>query len=75
MAVGQDQKPHIVGDQLQPPPLQGRLPANPLIARGALQRGRTPTEQCDPVCPPTGDIVQRFAHDALKSQIVMLAHQ
>jgi len=61
MGVGQDQKPGIVGQQMQTLIVQHPWPTDPGIARAALERRRLPAEQGKPAFIGHGDVTQRLA--------------
>jgi hypothetical protein len=72
---GEDQKPTVVGDQIQTIVLAAKFPADPGVARGTRPgRGRE-AQQCQPLSLPDGDIPQRVPDLRQRPQIVMGRHQ
>jgi len=75
MVLGQDQKPAVVGDQVQAVVLVAKLPADPGVTRRALPgRGRE-AQQGQPLPVPGSDIPQRVADLRQRPQVVMRLHQ
>ena len=75
MAVGQDQKPRIVGDKLQPPLALLRVPADPCLATGEVITAGAPTQQRDPAAAVGGDVADLFADHRRRAEIMLLGHQ
>jgi hypothetical protein len=62
MAIRQDQKAAIVGDEFEAPVLVPEVPSNPLVARSALQRRCREAQQRNPFMFAGGDIPERMAY-------------
>src|SRR5579875_239757 len=71
----QDQKAHIVGHQREATQAEGRAPANPGIARGALQCGRTPAQQRDPLILQEGNLAERLADNRTQAEVMVDPHE
>jgi len=48
MDTGKDQESGIIGDEMQPLPLDYLGPANPGVPWSAFESCGTPSQQCDP---------------------------
>ena len=57
----QDQEPAVVGEQVLAVVLGAEVPADPAVARAALQRRRREAEQRQPLLAPVRDVPQRLA--------------
>ncbi len=75
MPVGQDEKAAVVDHQLQAAIAMAKVPTDPAIARGALERTGRKAQQGHPFLPPGGDIPQGFADLRQCPQVVILLHQ
>lgn len=75
MPAGQDQKAAVVGRQLQPAGAQPQVPADPDVARPALQRRRGKTDRRHPNAPPARRVSQHLADLRQRAQIMMRPHQ
>ena len=75
MAVGQNQKARIVGDQVEPVVLMTIIPANPAIADATLQGRGGKAQQGQPLALPGGDIPQGIADLGQCAQVMMGLHQ
>ena len=71
----QDQEPAVVRDQVQPVVLGAEVPADPAVARAALQRRRREAEQRQPLAAPMRDVPQRLADLRQRAQEVVRRHQ
>ena len=70
----QHQQAGVVGNQPQPGELFSRAPADPAVARTALEGARLPTDQGQPTLLVFGNIAQPASRKLLEPQIVMLGH-
>ena len=68
LCIRQDQEAGIVDQQMQALVVQHSWPADPGIARGALERRRLPTEQSKPAPIGNGDIPQRLAEQRTQAE-------
>ena len=75
MVFGQDQKPAVVGDQMQAVVLMAEIPSDPGVACGALPGSRGETQQGQPLLVPGGDIPQGVADLRQRPEIVIGLHQ
>ena len=75
MPAGQDQKAAVVGQQMQPAVAHPKVPADPRVARPALQRRRGKADQRHPLAPPARRVPQRLADLGQSAQIMMRLHQ
>ena len=73
--VRQDQEPAVVRDQVKPVVLGAEVPADPAVARAALQRRRREARQCQPLAAPMRDVPQRLADLRQRAQKVVRRHQ
>ena len=71
---GQHQQAGVVGNQPQPRELLLRAPADPAVARTALEGARLPTDQGQPTLLVFGHIAQTATGKLLEPQIVTLGH-
>ena len=71
----QDQEPRVVGDQVQTAELHRSVPAQPAVARRALERPRLPPDQRQPVSAPHRDVAQPAARELPEAQVVVLRHK
>jgi hypothetical protein len=71
----QHQEPRVVGDQVQALVVQHPPPADPGIARGALERRRLPPEQGQPASVDRRDVAQGAPEQRAQAQIVVLLDQ
>ena len=71
----QDQEPRVVGDQVQTTELHRPVPAQPAVARRALERPGLPPDQRQPVTAPHRDVAQPAARELPEAQVVVLRHQ
>ena len=75
VVLGQDQKPAVVGDQVQAVVLVAKIPADPGVTRRALPGRRGEAQQRQPLPVPGGDIPQGVADLRQRPQVVMRLHQ
>ena len=73
--VRENQAPGIIHDELQPRPLLGAAPPDPLVAHPHHPGGGRPPQQGHPVRVDGRDVPQRFPHQAAKAQVVVRRHQ
>ena len=73
--AGQEQEAGVVGEQMQPVELHGEAPANPPVARGALQRRRREHHQRQPLAAMMGDVAQCLADSRQRTEVVVRLHQ
>ena len=71
---GQHQQAGVVGNQPQAGELLSRAPADPTVARPALEGARLPTDQGQPTLLVFGHIAQTATGELPESQIVLLGH-
>ena len=71
----QDQEPAVVGEQVLAVVLGAEVPADPAVARAALQRRRREAEQRQPLAAPVRDVPQRLADLRQRAQEVVRRHQ
>jgi len=74
VVLGQDQKPTVVGDQVQAVVLVAEIPADPGVARRALPGSGGKTHQGQPLTVPGGDIPQGVADLRQRPEVVMGRH-
>ena len=74
-ATGENQEPGVVGDQVQPGELHAVVPADPPVARPALQRRRREHRQRQPPPSMMSDITHRLAHPRHRAEVVVRPHQ
>ena len=74
-AAGEDKEARVVGHQVQTAELDAVRPANPAVARPALQRRRREHHQRQPAPPMVRDIAHRLAHPRYRPEIVVRLHQ
>ena len=72
---GQDQKPGVVGNQMQVLELNRPSPANPAIARTAHQRASLPLQQRQPLTAPVRHLSERPTGGAVEARIMVAAQQ
>ena len=75
MPLGQNQKPAVVRQQVQAVLLVAKIPADPVVARGALPGRRREAQQCQPLLAPTRHVPQRATDLAERAQLMMRFHQ
>ena len=75
LRLGQNQKPCVVPNQMQPPKLHRAVPAQPPVARRALERLQLPAQQRQPVPAPHRNVAQPPARELPEPQIVVLVHE
>jgi len=71
----QDQEPAVVGEQVLAVVLGAEVPADPAVARAALQRRRREAEQRQPLAAPVRDVPQRLADLRQRAQEMVRRHQ
>ena len=71
----QDDEARVVRDQMQAPELLLRAPADPVVARGQLERAGLPADERELARAHGRDMAQALAEYAMKRQIVMGRHQ
>ncbi len=74
-ATGENQKPRVGGDQVQPGELDAVVPADPPVARAALQHWRREHRQRQPPPFMMGDITHRLTHPRHCAELVVRPHQ
>ena len=74
-SAGQEQEPGVVGEQMQPVKLHTVVPANPAVARRALQRRCREHHQRQPLAAMMSDIAHRLAHPRQRTEVVVRVHQ
>ena len=74
-AAGENQKTRVVSDKVQAAELDAVVPADPPVARPALQRRRGEHRQRQPSPPMMSDIAHRLAHPRRRAEIVVRLHQ
>ena len=72
---GRIKEARVVGHQVQTAELDAVRPANPAVARPALQRRRREHHQRQPAPPMVRDIAHRLAHPRYRPEIVVRLHQ
>ena len=75
MPVGQNQKPAVVGQQVQAVILVAEIPADPPIPNRALPGCGGKAQQGNPLIVPGDDIPQGFANLGQRPQVMMRLHQ
>ena len=75
MVLGQDQKPAVVGDEVQAIVLVAKTPPDPGVTCRALPGRGGEAQQGQPLAMPGGDIPQGVADLRQCSQVVMRLHQ
>ena len=73
--AGQEQESGVVGEKMQPVELDAEAPADPPVARGALQRRRREHHQRQPLAAMMGDVAQRLADPRQRTEVVVRLHQ
>ena len=71
----QDQEAAVVGEQVLAVVLRAEVPADPAVARGALQRRRREAGQRQPLAAPVRDVPQRLADLRQRAQVVVRPHE
>ena len=71
----QDQEAAVVGEQVLAVVLRAEVPADPAVARAALQRRRREADQRHPRAAPARGVPQRLADLRQRPQIVVRLHQ
>ena len=61
-AAGEDQEARVVGHQVKTAELEAAVPADPAVARTALQRRRREHQKRHPAPPMVRDIAHRLSH-------------
>ena len=74
-SAGQEQEPGVVGEQMQPVKLHRVVPANPAVARRALQRRCREHHQRQPLAAMMSDIAHRLADSGQRTEVVVRLHQ
>ena len=74
-SAGQEQEPGVVGEQMQPVKLHRVVPANPAVARRALQRRCREHHQRQPLAAMMSDIAHRLADSGQRTEVVVCVHQ
>ena len=74
-SAGQDQEPGVVGDQVQPVKLDAEAPADPPVARAALQCRCREHRERQPLAAVMGDIAQCLADPRQRTEVVVRLHQ
>ena len=75
LTAGEDQKARVVGDEVQTADLDAIVPADPTVARPALQRRRREHRQRQPAPLMVSDIAHSLAHPWNRAEIVVRLHQ
>ena len=75
LTAGEDQKARVVGDEVQTAELDAIVPADPAVARPALQRRRREHRQRQPAPSMVSDIAHGLAHPRHRAEIVVRLHQ
>ena len=75
LTAGQDQEAGVVGDQVQTAELEAAVPADPAVARAALQRRRREHQERQPSPSMVRDIAHGFAHPRHRAEVVVCLHQ
>ena len=73
-AAGQDQEARVVGHQMKTAELDAVLPADPAVARPALQRRRREHQKRQPSAPMMRDIAHRLAHPRKRAEVMVRLH-
>ena len=73
--AGQDQEPGVVRDGMQAAELEAAVPADPAVARPALQRRGREHRKRQPAVAVTGDVAQGLADGPERAKAVMRLHQ
>ena len=68
-SAGQDQEPGVVGDQVQPVKLDAEAPADPPVARAALQCRCREHRERQPLAAVMGDIAQCLADPRQRTEV------
>ena len=71
----QDQEPAVVREQVLAVVLGAEVPADPAVARAALQRRRREADQRHPLAAPARGVPQRLADLRQRAQVVVRVHQ
>jgi len=71
----QDEETNVVGPEMKAAEAQRRAPADPGIARSALQGGRTPAPQGHPLLLEEGYVAEGLSDNRAQAQIVVGPHQ
>ena len=71
----EDQETEVVGHKGKPVPFQSSGPANPLVSGFAAQSWGCPPQQSDPLFFVYRHVAERFTDEALKSEVVVFAHE
>ena len=74
-SAGEDQEPGVVGDKVQPVILDAEVPADPPVARPALQRRRREDGERQPVAAMVGDGAHGLADPRQCTEVVVRLHQ
>ena len=74
-AAGEDQEARVVSDKVQAAEPDAVVPADPPVARPALQRRCREHRQRQPSPPMMSDIAHRLAHPRRRAEIVVRLHQ
>ena len=75
LTAGEDQEARVVGDEVQTAELDAIVPADPTVARPALQRRRREHRQRQPAPSMVSDIAHGLAHPRHRAEIVVRLHQ